>query len=146
MPRKPTWDITNRPDPDNIRRILDDLCLLSDVPLDAIEALESLLVRVEDTERRLSQRAQVDRKPATQVRDVTHKSYARTVGLLGHTIICRVCNRMVVVYRYPGAIPTICDSDECQEKARKQDNADRVRRWRERQKAKAQEKPDDSAD
>ncbi len=146
MPQKPTWDITNRPDPDNIRRILDDLSHVPDVPLDAIEALESLLVRAEDAERRLSHRILGDRARVAQTREVTHKGYARTVGLIGHTIICRMCNRIVVVYRYPGAIPTVCDSDECQEKARKQDNADRVRRWRERQKAKTQGKADDPAD
>ncbi len=50
MPQKPTWDITNLPDPDNIRRILNDLRHVPDVPMDAIEALERLLVRAEDAE------------------------------------------------------------------------------------------------
>ena len=111
MPQKPTWDITNRPDADNIRRILADLYRLNTVPLDAIEALEALLTRAESAERHQTARDAGQR--AAQVREVTHKGYDRTVGLIEHTLVCRVCNRTETVYRYPGAAPTVCDRDEC---------------------------------
>ena len=142
MPPKPTWDITNRSDSANIRRILADLRRTEVVPLDALEALEALLTRAESAERHQVARATGQR--AAQVMEVTHKGYDRTVGLIEHTLVCRVCNRTETAYRYPGAVPTVCDRDECQDKASRQDNAERQRRWRARHKA--QDKGDDRGD
>jgi hypothetical protein len=129
-------DITNQPNRANIERILAYLSQLEAVPGDALDALEGLLVRAEVAEQRAAPDAKVRATPDTMVTlhipPSRRAAFQRHVALEDLAITCRNCGRTVVVKHEHGAFPPSTCSPACQDDVRRQDNAARQRRFRER--------------
>ena len=129
-------DITNQPNRANIERILRYLGRLEAIPYDALDALYGLLVRAEVAEQRAAGREGARSGSETTVRvqlPVSRRvAFCRQVVLEELAITCRNCGQTVIVKHYPGAFrPSSC-SEACKAEVRRQDNAARQRRFRER--------------
>lgn len=129
-------DITNQPNRANIERILSYLSRVEAVPSDALDALYGLLMRAEVAEQRAAGRegAQSGSETRVSVQMPTSRrvAFCRQVVLEELAITCRNCGRTVIVKHYPGAfLPSTC-SEACKTEVRRQDNARRQHRFRER--------------
>ena len=129
-------DITNQPNRANIERILAYLSQLEEVPGEALDALYGLLVRAEVAEQRAAGPATAPAPTGTtvtvQLSASRRSAFCRQVALVDLAITCRNCGRTVIIKHYPGAFaPSTC-SPLCKDEVRRQDNAARQRRFRER--------------
>ena len=129
-------DITNQPNRANIERILTYLSQLEAVPGDALDALYGLLVRAEVAEQPATgpEGAPIgtDTTVTVQIPASRRSAFCRQVALVDLAITCRNCGRTVIVKHYPGAFPPSSCSPPCKAEVRRQDNAARQRRFRER--------------
>lgn len=129
-------DITNQPNRANIERILTYLGRLEALPYDALDALYGLLVRAEVAEQRAAGRegapTGTDTSVSVQIAASRRVAFCRQVALSELAITCRNCGRTVIVKHYPGTFPPSSCSAACKAEVRRQDNAARQRRFRQR--------------
>jgi hypothetical protein len=129
-------DITREPNRANIEPILAYLSQLEEVPYDALDARYGLLIRAEVAEQRTAGPATAPAPPGTtvivQISPSRRAAFCRQVALVDLAITCRNCGRTVIIKHYPGAFPPSTCSSLCKDEVRRQDNAARQRRFRER--------------
>jgi hypothetical protein len=108
MPQ-PIPDFDASSDPANIRRILDYLDRLTDVPGPAIDALRGLLAQVE---RRAIPDEAVEDAQTVIVPEHTRREHERAVQLVEVTFTCRMCGITRTMRTYPGRQPNICQGED----------------------------------
>ncbi|MHB8628755.1 MAG: FmdB family zinc ribbon protein [Aggregatilineales bacterium] len=145
-PPKGYWDIEDDTGADNIAAILDHLRRYTDAPAQAIAILTRALAErdaaLADVQRRLADDGARDAdKPIRRVdmKPTDRKGYSRDVPLIERQYVCRHCLKTFTYMAYPSAaLKTVCDDPACQEAEQERlrlSNAERQKRYRERQKA-----------
>lgn len=111
----------------------------ADLPAGALDTVAGRILAALDADRS-PRRPYTPRKltPANKAPITWDQPHARQAPIYAHSITCPICAQQLTISTHSATAPAVCERESCREAYTRQKNAERQKRWRDRQKGKSE--------